>query len=282
MNLIKVVQDGINTRNTKSWLLLLFFGLMLNSCSNDSSEEDILKNQEEEEEEIIQNLDLDAAGDCKTLEMIITSGEIKETYQIAYNAQDKITQAIGSNGKYTFDYGSNSYSYKNYNASGDLTNTKEVQLNSDGKPISYTEKIYSDNGDVSREEAGTLTYTDGKIAMLEITLDDIPIKEYKMFWENGNITEIESAGYIDRRYEYDLDTPYPKDGLICIDLIGYLQTGIYYMGNNNNNLLKHSEVDGVISDFSYNFNDYGKVVSQRSIHNNLANPVYFTPTYSCK
>lgn len=280
MNLKKVVQAEIGTQKAKSGILLLFFGLTLNSCSNGSSEGDVLVDPEEDE--IIQILDLDATGDCKTIEMIITSGEIKETYQIEYNAEGKITRAIGSNGKYTFDHGSNSYSYNNYNASGDLTNAKEVKLNSAGKPISYTEKIYSENEDVYREEAGTLTYTNGKISELEITLDDIPIKVYKMFWKNGNVSEIEYAGYIDRKYEYYIDTPYPKDGLICLDLIGYLQTVIYYMGDNNTNLLKHSEVDGIVADFTYDFNDYGKVVSQKSIQSNVPDPVYFVPTYSCQ
>ena len=163
-----------------------------------------------------------------------------------------------------------------------MTNTKEVQLNADGKPIAYTEKMHDENGAEYREEKGTLTYSDGKIAELEIRFDDILIKVYKMFWENGNIAEIEYAGYVDRKYVYDTNVLYPKDGLICLDLIGYLQTGIYYMGDNNTHLLKHSEVDGVIADFTYTFNDHGKIVSQKSVQNNIADPIYFTPGYSCE
>ncbi|RPD96623.1 hypothetical protein EGM88_09680 [Aureibaculum marinum] len=269
-----------NTKNFRVYLILVLIGLISISCNQDTSDDDL---QQDPEEEHINNeiLDLDAKGSCKTVKMIVVNGEIRNSYTINYNAEDKITQAIGDFGKYTFEQNSEGYFFSSYNASGILTNTKDVKLNSSGKPVSFVETIMDDKGKPYREQLNEITYVNGKLSELKVSEDGYQIRLYRYFWNNGNITEIEDNGIIERRYEYYSEHKYPTDGLIGVDFVGFLQTGIILI-DGNTNLMKYSKVDTIISDFTYQFNEHGKIVSQKIIRNDLSDPIYFTPTYNCE
>ncbi|MCK0131301.1 hypothetical protein MWU59_07250 [Flavobacteriaceae bacterium F08102] len=260
------------------WLVLCLSMTFLISCTTESTEDDIIDPKDDGNTEV---LDFNAKGDCKPVKMILTNGSIRNSYTITYNAEGKITQAIGDAGKYTFTYSNDTYFYSNYNAQGKLTLTKEVQLNNNGDPISFVESQYADNGEVYRVQVGTYTYVNNKLDELKISEDGYQIRLYRFFWENGNITEVEDNGFIERKYEYYGNYDRPTDYLNVVDLMGYLQTGVYFLYGNAN-LMKHSEVDTIISDFTYRFNDHGKLISQKIIRNDMFDPIYFTPTYECQ
>lgn len=263
---------------SKFYLLPLFLGLVFIACTQEDNGGDKNEPQGSDNNEV---LDTDAKGNCKTAKIIVTNGDIKETYQVTYDSAGKIAQAVKSNGKYTFEHNSNGYFFSAYNTSGVLTNTKDVILNNDGKPTAYTEIIYDDKGKPYREQHNEFTYTDGKLTAVKTTEDGYQIRLYKFSWKNGNISEVEENGITERYYEYYTEHKYPKDGLICVDLGGFLETGIMFLGNNNTNLMKYSKVDTITSDISYKFNDHGKVVEQKIVRNDLSDPIYLTPTYDC-
>lgn len=220
---------------------------------------------------------------CKITTLSVKEGNNSQVVRISYNNDGDISQVVRPEDKLTWTYSGNGFVFTKYNSSNQRLASSLVERNAQGKPIRITREEFGPaSQNLLRTETRTFVYN-SRGEVIEINSVGvyasgetyIPSPQ-TMTWSGGNMVEL-VTGSSTQTLEYYTDKPVQVDFLWFSDFFSS-GTPLFF----NANLVKSMSDDFGIYNFSYEFDEDGKIEKMIASHSVLADDVEISYSYDCE